>query len=181
MPLEVRVSPHQRRLPARRAPQTWGYARDLSKTDRTRIARLIGEVHRGERAGYTYTGGHKFDIDDPRSMNRTYDKLGHDAMFAIASTNRRMEDFSYGDAVIGADTGVALWRDSNGVVYVDDVRLYFGIDDGEALRIAREQDQFVILKVDGRTRSFAFLEGPRYDVTIRGEGKDRTFEPRPEP
>jgi hypothetical protein len=54
------------------------------------------------------------------------------------------------------------------------------IDDEDALRIAREHNQFVILKVDGRTRSFVFLEAPNYDVVIRGQGHDRTFEPRPE-
>jgi hypothetical protein len=157
------------------------FTRDLSRTDQQRISHLIGEVHRGERAGYTYTGNFKFDIDDPRSMAHTYDKLGPHVMFAIAETNRPMEDFYISNSTISKLTGVAMWRDDKGRVYVDDVRLHVDIDDEEALRIARQYDQFIILKVDGRTRSFAFLEGPGYDVKIGGQGHERTFEPRPEP
>jgi len=189
--LEVRVRAHRRaQLVHRRAHpvtdrQLLTYpTRDFSRTDRDRIEQLIEEVRTGKRAGYTMTSIFSFDIDDPKSMDRTYDRLGPRVMFAIAETNRRAEDLNLapitGSSAIGPRNGIALWRDDKGVVYADDVRLHFDIDDSDALFLAREKNQFVILKVDGRTRSFAFLEGPNWDVKIEGEGANRTFEPRPE-
>jgi hypothetical protein len=137
---------------------------------------LLSEVENGKRAGYTFTGLFRFDIDNQAEMDRVYDKLGHRAMFAIATTNRPASEFYMDHAVIGQVSGIALWRDDRGIVYADDVTLHLDIDDEEALRIARAQEQAVILKVDGRTRSFAFMEAPGWDVIIREEGKKRTFE-----
>jgi hypothetical protein len=183
--LQVRVRAHRRaqRCEAKPYPPSWTaerYVRDLSTKDKNRLQALIREVEGGRRSGFTYTGRLKYDIDDKAAMEHVYDKLGPRVMFAIARTNRRAEDLDLDDATIGKASGIALWRDSNGVVYADDVRHHFDISDETALEIARRQGQFIILKVDGRTRSFAFLEGPCFTVKIDGQGADRTFEPRPE-
>jgi len=152
----------------------------LSPHDRDNIRRLQQQVRDGQRAGYTYTSHFQYDIDNQAQMEHTYDALGHRVMFVIASTNRPAKHFDPSESVVGPSRGVSLWRDANGVVYMDDIQLYFDIDDETALRIAREKDQFMIHKVDGRTRSHAFLEAPGYDVEIRGEGTDRTFSPKTE-
>jgi hypothetical protein len=180
----VRVNAYLRRRQPRPYPTSWTvsrFGRGMSKTEREKFVRILGEIRSGKRAGYTFTGLFKFDIDDRRSMEHVYDKLGPRTMFAIAETNRPASEFDAAqDADIGRVHGIGLWRSFDGTVFADDVRLFFDIDDEEALRLARERNQFNILKVDGRTRMWAFLEAPRYDVEIRGEGAKRTFEPRPE-
>ncbi len=132
--------------------------RDLSRTDHEKIGVLIDEIRGGERSGYTYTSIFRFDIDDPKTLHRTYDRLGDRVMYVIAKTNRRLDDLRLSDVVLGPRYGLGFWRSDDGTVYADDIKLFFDIGDEAALAQARENRQYSILKVDGRSRSFEFLE-----------------------
>jgi len=144
---------------------------------------VIDDVVSGRRSGFTWTGGYKFDIDDPVLMDALYGKLHGRTIYAVARTNRTLGEWeSRGSPKdIGHNFGIALWRASDGTVYADDGYVENAVgtaeDDQHALEIARKYNQFVILKVDGRYRKWSFLEGPGYDVVIRGQGADRSFEP----
>lgn len=191
--LSVHVRPHarrhlQRRLPAHPSKRVSPKARTREQAytrSRPSLEKIINDVRQGRRAGYTYTGGWFFDIDDPKSMDAVYDRLGEHAFWVIGRTTRTLAEFerSGKQADIGYNFGVSTWKDASGTIYLDDIAIFDdrdGFDDERALVNARDYNQFVILKVDGRTRSFAFLEGPGYDVAIHGQGAERTFEPRPE-
>ena len=156
--MTIPIRRYVRRNPAsQRRP--WSYSRDLSRTDRERIDRILDDIMMSHKTGYTYTGGFRFDVNDPKSMARFYEKLGGDRQaFVIATTNRRLVDFDIIDAVIGFDTGIGFWVDDDSVVYADDVRLFFDISNDEALRLGREYGQRYILKLDGKTRTHEFIK-----------------------
>ena len=131
---------------------------ELSANDKMRIENAIIEIRSGKRSGYTYTSFFKFDVDDPKTMGRTYDKLGPRVMYVIASTNREYEQLDLDDVVIGPTRGLGFWRSDDGALYADDIRLWFNIDEVQAMEIAREARQQSFLKVDGRTRSYSFVD-----------------------
>lgn len=154
------------------------YARDLSAHDKDRVRRLIDEVRDGRRAGYTYTGMFRFDVDRKPEMEHLYDRIGGRVVYAIGENQRPAALYDPDEDVISKTAGVAIWRDADGTVYADDVALHFDIPEDEALRIAKHYKQFSILKVDGKARTWSFINVPGCVVEIVGEGKDRSFDAR---
>ena len=125
----------------------------------------INDVVEGRRGGYTWTRGWKFDVNDQKSMDRTYEKLGYRTMYVVAMTNRTLAEFTLNlmariSPRIAENEGIGLWRDEKGDVYVDDIYLFFGpkVSINWALAYARSKGQRSILKIDGRTRSYEFLD-----------------------
>lgn len=128
---------------------------------------VIESVKTGRRTGFTYTGRWKFDIADPGSMERVYDALGDRTMYVVGVTNRTLEEWEFmreaGDPSppITANEGVGVWRDPDtDRIFVDDIVLFFGpkVSEFWALNFAKNKRQKFVLKVDGPTRSFEFLE-----------------------
>ena len=125
---------------------------------------VLDDVKAGLRNGYTWTLKWKFDLDDPADMELVYKSLGDRAMYVVATTHRTLKewegpkDFS---VLIGANEGVGMWRDPDtGRVYVDNVVLFFGpkVSESWALGYAKRHGQKSIVKIDGPTRSYKFLD-----------------------
>jgi len=98
-------------------------------------------------------------------MKRIYDKLLGRTMYVVATTNRKLDDLREARWHIGPSEGIGLWRDETGTVYADDIVLLLfepGVEGRNfALKHAEKYGQRYVLKVDGRARSFEFLEAPR--------------------
>ncbi len=128
----------------------------------------MASVAAGLRDGYTWTSRWKFDVDDAMSMRAVYNKLGDRTMYVVATTNRTLSEFDQDFTEKGiapkidADQGIGLWRRGDGTVMVDDIVLFFGpsADESWALSFARRHGQESILAIDGRMRTFKFLEVP---------------------
>src|SRR3990167_369476 len=157
---DVRVRSHVRRH----------VLRGMSRARRSTVRRgtlwaIIDDVVAGRRSGYTWTRDWRFDVNEPASMERTYDKLLGITMYVVAITNRKLDDLWETRWHISSSEGVGLWRDETGMVYADDIVLLLfepGVEGRNfALKHAKRHGQRYVLKVDGRARSFEFLEVPR--------------------
>lgn len=178
---EVRVRDHTRRYPAHRARPESARGRGQREA-RERFSfpqtfdEVVDSVVSGRRSGYTWTENWKFDVGDLASMSEVYSRLGGRTIYVIASTNRTLEDYqneillrdirrpgSMVRATLG-NQGVGVWRDDDGTIYVDEIYVY---EEGpghwevaskdDAIRKGREHNQKSILRVDGATRSFEFI------------------------
>ena len=153
----IREKRHQIKEVRRRPPSSPGS-----------LGAIIDDVVAGRRSGYTWTRNFKFDIADAASMGRVYDRLGDRTMYVVGTTNRPLEEWVFaieaGDKVpmpISSSQGVGVWRDPDTEqVYVDNIVLFFGpkVSENWALNYAMNRRQQSILKVDGPSRSFEFLE-----------------------
>ena len=124
----------------------------------------VADVEAGRRKGFTWTGGYKFDIDDPRTMDLLYETMhirGLDALYVIARTNRTLGEWRVRGSPkdIGYNFGIGAWFDAdNGKTYIDDIFIQdYPRDEESAVRMGRKYNQKYILKVDGRTRSYEFI------------------------
>ena len=172
---------HVRRYAQRRRVRRVGFQKPVSHSRRNgapSLASLIESVTDGRRSGYTYTGGWKFDIDDPADMERIYDKLGTRVLYAIATTNLPLAE-RVRRPEFGETEGVSLWRRSDGTVFMDDIFLLFGpkVSEEFVLSRAKSYNQQVILKVDGLSQTWEFVNVPGWDVKVHEVGGVRTFEP----
>lgn len=157
--IRVRVQPYMRR-------SRGGYlSRHPIPSLAPDLQTVIDDVKEGHRSGYTWTLGWKFDVNEPLSMEPVYDKLGDRTMYAIATTNRTLEDWEGPEQFsvpISHNQGVGIWRSDDGTVYVDNVVMLFGpkVSEQWALDYAARNRQQSVLKVDGRTRTHSFLAVP---------------------
>ena len=178
MPVWVRS--HQRRqsrirfVPPRRRPSEGG------------LSSAIDEVVTGRRAGYTWTRDFKFDIDDPVMMKEVYKNLHGQTLYAVAVTNRTLAERGASpegplgfSPRISRSEGISLWRRADGTVFMDNIVLFFGpaVSEYFALNWAKRYNQQVILKVDGLTKTWEFLDVPGWKVAVKGKGAERVFEP----
>ena len=124
------------------------------------LGAIIDEVKSGQRSGYTWTSGWRFDVNDPVAMEHIYDKLMGRKMYVVAVTNRKLEDlWAIPHWRISSVEGIGLWRDDDGTIYADDVVLFFGpkVSAEWANSYAKRHGQRFLLEVDGRNRTFAFV------------------------